>query len=263
MRKQATTYLLFLFLLCLVLPQTACRKTAGMSPAESLHPTLPGDLVISRSVTLETADRAHGETANVIISDHRAIAGRLQQRVEQQMRDHGFDLSSQPSKADRLITLIVLHRGTGGREEMEGCVRSGYGAPVASLQGQGAVLLADLLVVRRRVPKKNAYLNNVSAHNTLSSNQVRIGLYSSDVRELRDRGLEEALSREIAVIAAFGEDSQVHSPSSLAPAKPSAGKARKSVRKSKKARKSQAKSSSRKTKKAKTQSGRKTRNSSR
>lgn len=237
---------LLLLVLILTTSQLACksRTRADDFIPESVHPALPGDLVMRRSVVLQTAKKAQGQTANIIISDHRNLAGRLQQRVQQQMLDHGFALSDQPSKADRLITIIVLHRGIGSRMEMERSVDAGYGAPISQMQGEDAVLVADLLMVRRRVPKSNAYLNNVSAHNTLSSNQIRLGFSSREHGILDDRALEEALATEITAIAAYGEDSQEHSQSSLKPARSSSGKSKKSVRKTKK------KSSSKSVKKA-------------
>ncbi len=221
--------LLLAAFLCLV--PSGCRSHMG-APAESLHPALPADLILSRSVVLQRGEKAPAEAANVTVSDNRSVAGGLQRRIEQQMADMGFEVTPKPSQAGRIITLIVLHRGPGGREEMESSVRSGYGGPVAGMRGTGSVLVADLLLVRRRVPTSRTHLSNASAANAVGSSQVRLGLYSSDAGVLRDRGLEEALSREIASLAAYVEDSQVHSPSSMTPIRSGAGKARKKVGKS-------------------------------
>ncbi len=204
---------------CLCLSLTGCKSRMHV-PAESLHPALPPDLVTARSVDLERDSKASGETANAIVSDHRSMAGGLQHRLEQHLTAAGFELTSKPSQAERIITLIVLYRGPGSREEMESGVRAGYGTKIEHMHGQGGVLVADLLLVRRRVPISNTHLSNASAANAVSSSQVRLGLYSSDHGVLRDRGLEEALSKEVASLAAYAADSQLHQSSSLTPLKP-------------------------------------------
>ncbi len=197
---------------CLLLPSCASMR----HPAESAHPAVPADLILRLSSKLEHGRRTGCETVNVTVSDQRSVAGRLKERLEQRMLSQGFTLTDKPSEAQRIVTVIVLYRGKGSLEEMEKTVSSGYNTSVSSMHAQGAVLVTDLLLIRRRVPATKKHLSNVSAHNALSSSQVRIGLYSNELAVLRDRGLEEALAREIASLAVYG-DMQMHTPSSLTP----------------------------------------------
>lgn len=225
-----------LLILALCLPAASCKhRTAGMGYVqETAHPSSPKDLVISRSAVLKTKDKSMGETASVIISDHKGLAGHFAERLTEQLRMHGFEIGSQPSRSERLVSTIILYRGPGTREQMEANVRSDYGGAVTSMYGHGSVLVADLLVVRRRVPENKTSLRSISAHNTVSSTRVRIGLFSDEKHILDDRSLEEALANEIAGIAAYTLDEKKHTPSVTSPIRDTPKKSKKSSKTRKK-----------------------------
>ncbi len=225
-----------LLILALCLPAVSCkhRAVSNSYAAETAHPSSPKDLVISRSAVLKTQDKSFGETASVIISDHKGLAGHFAERLTEQLRMHGFEIGSQPSRSERLVSSIILYRGPGTREQMEANVRSDYGGAVSSMHGHGSVLVADLMVVRRRVPENKTSLRSISAHNTVSSTRVRIGLFSDERHILDDRSLEEALANEIAGIAAYTIDEQKHTPSVTSPIKSTPKKSKKSKKTRKK-----------------------------
>ncbi len=222
-------------LLCLALAACAPR---GQRPApEIVHPDIPADLVLVRSISAQTAESAHMESASLNISDPKNLAGKFEERLERMLVDRQFTLTDQPSLAERIISLKILYKGEAGREDMERAVKAGYNTPMPELSGEGGVLVADLLLVRRRIPSSaNMELSTISARNTMSSSTLRIGLYSSAPSSLKDRSLEEALARDIARLAASDEDAEVHKTSSLTlkkkkPAKKRKKPARKSSRK--------------------------------
>ncbi len=230
------TFFSCLLILALCLPAAACkhRVASNSYAAETAHPSSPKDLVISRSLALKTKDRSAGETASVIISDHKGLAGHFAERLTEQLRMHGFEIGSQPSRSERLVSTIILYRGSGTREQMEANVRKSYGGAVSAMHGHGSVLVADLLVVRRRVPENKTSLRSISAHNTVSSTQVRIGLFSDERHVLDDRSLEEALANEIAGIAAYTMDENKHTPSVTSPIKSTPKKSKKTKKTRKK-----------------------------
>lgn len=221
-------------LLCLALAACAPR---GQRPApEIVHPDIPADLVLVRSINAQTAESAHMESASLNISDPKNLAGKFEERLERMLVDRQFTLTDQPSLAERIISLKILYKGEAGREDMERAVKAGYNTPMPELSGEGGVLVADLLLVRRRIPSANMELSTISARNAMSSSTLRIGLYSSSASSLKDRSLEEALARDIARLAASDEDAEVHKTSSLTlkkkkPAKKRKKSARKSSRK--------------------------------
>ena len=242
-----------LLVLALCLALAGCQHRAARPGAvyETAHPASPKDLVISRSKLLQTSDRVHGESASVVVSDNKKLAGQFARRLTEQLKGHGFEVNAKPSRADKLISTIILYRGQGSCEQMEENVHNGYGGSIAQLSGKGSVLLADLLVLTRRVPETNTSLRSISADNKVSSTKVRIGLYSAESHILDDRNLEEALANEIGGIAAYALGEKKHKPSLTQPIKEKVQKPSK-VRKEKKA-------DARKGKKGK-QSKRKTKN---
>lgn len=233
---------LILAILAVVLVlQPACSTRSGPKP-EIAHPAIPDDLVLIRSKDVRTAESAHLESASITISDPKGLAGQFHERLEQMLVAKQFTLTDQPSLAERIISLKILFKGSADRTSMEQAVRAGYDTAVPELTGSGSVLVADLLLVRRRVPSQT--LNTISARNAMSSTTLRIGLFSSKSSALKDRSLEEALARDIAALAASDEDEEVHKTSSLTLQKKSKVTQKKaSVKKRKAARKSSAKSS--------------------
>lgn len=206
-------YLLAVCLAILCLVQSACAPR-GPRP-EVAHPAIPADLVLVRSINAQTAESAHMESASLNISDPKNLAGQFEERLERMLVERQFTLTDQPSLAERIISLKILYKGEAGREDMERVVKTGYDTPVPELFGEGGVLVADLLLVRRRVPSANMKLSTISARNAMSSSTLRIGLHSSSANSLKDRSLEEALARDIAKLAASDEDTEVHKTSSL------------------------------------------------
>ena len=196
-------YLLAVCLAILCLVQSACAPR-GPRP-EVAHPAIPADLVLVRSINAQTAE----------ISDPKNLAGQFEERLERMLVERQFTLTDQPSLAERIISLKILYKGEAGRADMERVVKAGYDTPVPELFGEGGVLVADLLLVRRRVPSANMKLSSISARNAMSSSTLRIGLHSSSANSLKDRSLEEALARDIAKLAASDEDTEVHKTSSL------------------------------------------------
>lgn len=114
----------------------------------------------------------------------------------------GYRLVEKPSDAGNILHVTILASDQVSRESLEALVRQGYGSP-ARFSGSGANgLLADMLLVRRKVPagEKSAQkrLKNIARRNALGNSQMRIGLYSEGRREsgeIQDR-LRDALLRE-------------------------------------------------------------------
>lgn len=233
---------------CLLL--AAC---AGRMKEEPLHPPIPSDLTVIRSQPMETAESANMESASLNISDPKGYGGEFVGRLERMLADRQFSLTDQPSLAERIISLKLLYKGKGSLAEMKSAVMAGYDTPLPRMSGDDSVFVADLLLVRRRIPPSNTEISTVSARNTVSSSSVRIGLHTSRSSALKDRALEEALARDVAQLAASDVFRDQHEPSELVPLKPSQGKAVKKSKSSKKStKKSAAKAKSKKssTKKA-------------
>ena len=79
-----------------------------------------------------------------------------------------------------LLQVSLLDEGTVSPEALEEIVNAGYGAP-ARFSGRGAHgLLADVLLVQRKVPSharpSRARLKNITSRNAVGSSQMRLGL---------------------------------------------------------------------------------------
>ena len=227
---------LLLVSLCLFL--AAC---AGGVQQEPLHPQIPPDLTVIRSQPMETAESANMESASLNISDPKGHGGLFEGRLERMLADRQFSLTDQPSLAERIISLKLLYKGKGSLDELRSTVMAGYDAPLPKMSGDDSVFVADLLLVRRRIPPSNTEISTVSARNTVSSSSVRIGLHTSKSSALKDRALEEALALDVALLAASDVFKDQHEPSDLVPAKPSQGKSAKKSKSAKSSKRSAAK----------------------
>ena len=219
-------HLAFLVALCLTLTACPSHSSQGRLAREVEHPAPPADLAFFHSVPVQPARNANKEAAFITISDQRHVSGLLKARLERVLLQHNFTLTEQPSQAERIITLKILYKGPGNKQDLQTCVKSGYDAALSALQGEEGVLVADLLLVRRTVPGKNAQLRNISSRTRKSSTQVRIGLVTAHREVLKGHAMEEALAEDIAGIAASSEDAQFYKPTTVTK--------KKSVRKSKK-----------------------------
>lgn len=232
----------------------------GSAAAEAVEQKIPDDLAVSRSVGMAPGAKAQGETAFLTVSDATGLSGHVQERVKRHLVALGFVLTDQPSRADRIVTLKILHRGPADPAALDRAVKAGYDAPLDGLarggaaeagadRGKTSALVADVLLVRRRVPTRGG-MHNVASRNTMSGTKLRLGLASSEKDALAGFGLEEALGRELAGLAASNEDVNTYRPSSVTPVKQSVSKSKK-YKKSRKSAKSRSskKSSKKKSKK--------------
>lgn len=93
----------------------------------------------------------------------------------------GLDLVDSPSKAAWILQVTVLGEGRVDLAALKKIVDEGYGHG-AKFTGHGATgLVADVLLVKRRVPTaqrpSRERLKNISQTNALGSSQMRVGLY--------------------------------------------------------------------------------------
>lgn len=229
-------HLAFLVALCLTLTACPSHSAKGRLAREVEHPAPPADLAFFHSVPVQPMRNANKEAAFITISDQQHLSGLLKARLERVLLQHNFTLTEQPSKAERIISLKILYKGHGNRQDLQTCVRAGYDAALPPLQGKESVLVADLLLVRRTAPGKNAQLRNISSRNKKSSTQVRIGLVTAHEEVLKGHAMEEALAEDIAGIAASSEDAKFYKPTTVTKKKKSVRKTKKKASKKRKSR---------------------------
>ncbi len=89
-------------------------------------------------------------------------------------------MTDNPSQAGHIVQISVLAAGQTSSESLRHVVDAGYGAPSALSGTGGAALLADVLLVQRRVPSSRrpsrTNLKNISNRNAVASSQMRLGL---------------------------------------------------------------------------------------
>lgn len=93
----------------------------------------------------------------------------------------GLSLVDSPSRAAWILQVAVLAEGATSLENLRAQVSGGYGAP-PKFSGHGIDgVIADVLLVKRRVPTasrpSHERLKNIGQTNALGSSQMRIGLY--------------------------------------------------------------------------------------
>ena len=161
----------------------------------------------------ELAPVENGDVPDKMYVDVRDMTGRalrLPANAGRSLARTRVTLVENPSEAGYILQVSLLDEGTVSPEALEEIVNAGYGAP-ARFTGRGAHgLLADVLLVQRKVPSharpSRARLKNITSRNAVGSSQMRLGLLvpheeprhnalpSSFARTLSHE-LEEALGR--------------------------------------------------------------------
>ena len=206
-------------LLCVSLvPLAACVRQA----------TDPDKLEVLRSGKLQEAqdDDVIADTVYVSVRDNTNRVFGLRAQTEAWLQRSGFTIVGNPSEAGYIVQLTVLSAGNTEPAHLRQMVSAGYDTPSA-LKGSGAAaVMADVLLVQRRVPSaqrpSKAKLKNISSRNALSNSQMRIAvLLPGQVR--MDTGaptlFTETLAREIgtAIHAANKNTDQGAAPGTEAP----------------------------------------------
>lgn len=165
--------LFFLLLLSLsLLSLTACVRQGDGGAA---------DVEVLRSGALNRAGAE--DISNVVYVSVRDMTSRvshLRPQAEAWLSRKGFTVTDNPSQAGHIVRISVLAAGQTSPESLRNVVDAGYGAPSALSGAGGAALLADVLLVQRRVPSSRrpsrTNLKNISNRNAVASSQMRVGL---------------------------------------------------------------------------------------
>lgn len=120
---------------------------------------------------------------NVVYVSVRDMTNRvfhLRSQTEAWLGRKGFTVTGNPSQAGYIVQISVLAAGQAAPESLRGVVDAGYDAPSVLSGTGGTALLADVLLVQRRVPSSRrpsrTNLKNISNRNAVASSQMRLGL---------------------------------------------------------------------------------------
>lgn len=113
-------------------------------------------------------------------------------------------LVENPSEAGYILQVSLLDEGTVSPEALEEIVKAGYGAPARFSGSGGHGLLADVLLVQRKVPSharpSRARLKNITSRNAVGSSQMRLGLlvpHEEPRHNALPTSFADALAREV------------------------------------------------------------------
>ena len=165
-----------LFLLLLLglslLPLNACvRQRDGDA----------GEVEVLRSGALNRAgDEDIPNVAYVNVRDMSNRVFHLGSQAEAWLGRKGFTVTDNPSQAGYIVQISVLAAGPVDPDSLRAVVDAGYDGPSKFSGTGGTALLADVLLVQRRVPSarrpSRANLKNISNRNAVASSQMRLGL---------------------------------------------------------------------------------------
>ena len=145
MRHSKTVIALFMMLLGFT--QVSCashhRSTVPPSgePAEEMEPAAPSSLRVFTNPDAGKGGGAYGTTACAVVRDRQHVAGRLKERLDRKLTQAGFQITEQPSRADRIVEVEVVSRGRASDSSLRGAVNQGFGTPVSLHQGDEAALV--------------------------------------------------------------------------------------------------------------------------
>lgn len=170
----------FILLLCLgLLAASGCVR----QPVDAAH------LEVLRQGQLEEpegdVDIAPVVYVNVRDNTNRVFGLRAQ--TETWLRRQGYTIVPNPSEAGYILQVVVLSAGVAAPDNIRQIVAAGYDAP-SQISGKGATaMVADILLVQRRIPKakrpSNLKLKSIGKRNAVGNSQMRIALLAH--QELR------------------------------------------------------------------------------
>lgn len=195
LRMKHVRWFFLAFLCCGLLCGSGCVKQSARQA---------GQLDVYRHGKLDEAGTDIREVAFVSVRDSTALVANLSGEIEKRLRTHGIELTGNPSQAGYILQISVLACGPSSTEALRRSVDAGYGAPV-TLSGQGHTsLVADALLVLRRVPRagKKQALQSISNRQAVANSQMRLGLQAHktlDIAHALPPDVGDRLAAEICV----------------------------------------------------------------
>ena len=197
-------HVLFL-LLAFGLGATACLPHSGTSAF--------GELTVLRNGAL-TLPRMEGIAKGVYVSvrdGNNRIFG-LRAQLERSLASRGFAVTNNPSEAGYIIQLSIPAAGASSPEPVRGAVHNGYAGEALLSGTEGTALVADALVVQRRVPQSGKKsLKTISNRMAVADNQMRLALFLPRKVNLQ-MGLPERVTEKMAGEICSGLDEAGHAP---------------------------------------------------
>lgn len=186
-----------ILLLCLsLLPLAACVR----------QPADPGKLEVLRSGKLQEAqdDDSVPDSVYVSVRDNTSRVFGLRAQTESWLQRSGFTIVANPSEAGYIVQLTVLSAGSTDPAHLRSAVSKGYDTSSDLTGSGGTAILADVLLVQRRVPSaarpSRAVLKNITSRNALSNSQMRIAVLAQGQIRMETGAptqFTETLAREI------------------------------------------------------------------
>ncbi|MDR3357550.1 MAG: complement resistance protein TraT [Desulfovibrio sp.] len=172
----------------------------SLTPAACLpHGGASGELTVLRSGAL-TLPRADGIARVVYVSvrdGNNRIFG-LRAQLECCLASRGYAVTDNPSEAGYIIRLSVPAAGASSPEAVRDAVNNGYAGEALLSGTKGTALVADTLVVQRRVPQSGKKgLKTISNRMAVADNQMRLALFSPRGVSLQS-GLPEYVTEKVA-----------------------------------------------------------------
>lgn len=136
----------------------------------------------------------------VDVQQNTRIMPRLAKDLGVALASGKFRLTDAPSKAGHILHVNILQEGSCNPESVRAAVKAGYGQK-ARFSGSGSrAILADALMVQRKVPThkrpSRQRLKNISHRNALGSAQMRLAVLHNSSRQNVD--LSKAIAQELA-----------------------------------------------------------------
>lgn len=140
----------------------------------------------------------------VDVRDMTGRALRLPAHAGRRLDRTRITLVENPSEAGYILQVSLLDEGTVSPEALAEIVKAGYGAPARFSGSGGHGLLADVLLVQRKVPSharpSRARLKNITSRNAVGSSQMRLGLlvpHEEPRHNALPTSFADALAREV------------------------------------------------------------------
>lgn len=137
-----------------------------------------GPLDVFRHGHLDEGKADVADVVYVYVQDKRGLMPDLRNDVASRLHLHGIVLTDNPSQAGYILQISLMACDLSSAGEVKNVVEAGYGAPV-QLSGQGTTaVVADALLVLRRVPRadRKQALRTISNRQAVASSQMRVGL---------------------------------------------------------------------------------------
>lgn len=177
---------------------SACTR---QSPPRAVEPVL----VLQSEQLHLSANPSVEPIVYIVLRDSTGRAAGLYQRMKRTLAQRGYAITASASQAGYILQFSVVHAGGMSPETARNAVPAGYDGDIGPKGAGACVLMADVLIATRTIPKTGRRQNHViastSTRSTIADEQIRVAVMQESPTATFNKVHGELESRMVTAVA--------------------------------------------------------------